>query len=61
MNQKRRHGVNRKLKQEAAIITATSLYTNNISNEINPSRIQWFINVWKNKNNYARTRVDKET
>ena len=61
MNEKRKHGINRKLKREANLISAISSCTTNISNEINPKALQWFYNMWKNKDSCVYMRVDYET
>ena len=49
MNQKRKQGVNRKLKQEDAIINTSFSCTTNVIDDINPSDLQSFCDQWKNK------------
>ena len=62
MNEKRKHGINRKLKREANLISASSSsYATNVSNDVNPKALQWFYNIWKNKDSYVYMRVDYET
>ena len=45
MNEKRMHGVNKPLKGEATLMSASYVHTTNISDDINTKDIQWFYNI----------------
>ena len=50
MNQKLKHGVNRKSKREVETMSASSSCASNVGNDFNPSALQWFYNQWKTQN-----------
>ena len=61
MNEKRKHGINRKLKREANLMSASSSHTTNASDDVNPTPLQWFYNIWKNRKQHVHMIVDYET
>ena len=61
MNEKRNHGVNKKMKREATLTSASSACTTNIRDDINPKALQWFCNTWKNKKYYVHMIVSYDT